>query len=169
MQFLQMKQHIVITSFIILVISSCEQKKENGISAKWIALSASSQNLHEGLSYIEGGNPDLSAHEAELNNVDKALEELVKSGALISKKISLKTATKLDQNALYELFKSIDHLGKKYGIYTAKEMCDMGARHRFELVKPNHNLELNVRLPQDELDILLKKVEELDLHADSKE
>ena len=160
-----MKHYILSTSIIFIALSQFSLAEIENTTMKWIRLSATTQNLHEGMADLEGGSPDHSTHTKDLEQVEDALNKLVESGDLVSKKVELKISDEKDQKSLKQLSDSIDDLRVKYGIHTANEMCDIGARHHFYIIPPGENLKLNIRLPKNELNIFLAKIKELDLYA----
>ncbi len=137
---------------------------------KWIELSAKSQNLHREILILGPGvGLDPATHEEDLKAVDKALNDLVAAGELVSKKITLIPAGEIDVEILKSLFKSIDPLRKTYGHFVAVEMCDLGARLRFETIKPYESVVLHLRLPKKEMKAFITRVTALKLIAKPKQ
>ena len=118
----------------------------------WRSLSAHCQNLHNQLLRI-GPNAaaDPESHEDALRDIEKTLNLLVKLGELQEKKIHLKAPQELENESLQKIIASIEPLSKVYGVFVASEMCGLGARLYFQMVKTDEQVELHLRLPEKEL------------------
>ncbi|MDB4387540.1 hypothetical protein N9Z15_04975 [Akkermansiaceae bacterium] len=117
----------------------------------WRALSARSQNLHYQLMLMgEDTAADPSMHEDDLKVIVDSLDTLVKIGELKSKKITLKQTEKVG-DMFSEIWSEVEKLGLTYGIFMAREMCDLGARRSFSIITAEEQIVLHLRMPEKAL------------------
>lgn len=117
----------------------------------WRALSARSQNLHYQLMLMgENTAADPSMHEDDLKVIVESLDTLVKMGELKSKKVILKQTSEIG-DLFSQIFTEVEKLGLTYGIFVAREMCDLGARLEFSIISTKEQIELHLRMPEKAL------------------
>ncbi|MDB4562487.1 hypothetical protein N9113_02600 [Akkermansiaceae bacterium] len=90
-------------------------------------------------------------HEDDLKVIGKSLDALVKLRELKSKRIQLKPAKEIGEEKLQKLFSNVEAVGLTYGIFMAREMCDLGARLSFFTIAEDQQLKLHLRLPEKEM------------------
>lgn len=135
---------------LLVFMSGCLSAAEK--DEAWRTLSARSQNLHRQLLLMGPDTaPDPSMHEDALKGIETALNSLVKLGELHSKKIRLKAPKEIGDELTQKLFASVEPLSELYGVFVASEMCGLGARLYFILIKTDEEVELHLRLPEKEL------------------
>jgi len=143
--------------FVILTtLAASLQGQDDNTKKLWIDLSAKVQNTHDAIRLLDGGSPDPSTRDHLIKPIDIALDRLVKAGELQSQKFEIKIPGADKTKDLYDkkivpLKKVIEKLEEEYGIYTAMEMCDFGARLHFDLIKPNTIHKMHIRLPAKEM------------------
>ena len=138
--------------FLLLVVLFSSNLFADEKHDAWRSLSAHCQNLHQQLLRL---GPDTAAdpsmHEEALRDIENALNLLVKLGELHEKKITLKTPDEIGDESTQKIFESIEPLSKTYGVFVASEMCGLGAHLYFTTIKTDEQVELHLRLPQNEL------------------
>jgi len=140
-----------------LTLNLCADKK----SQAWRSLSAKCQNLHQQLLLIEKTSaPEISKHRQAIESIENTLNLLVELGALREKKIIIKAPKEVGDDSFQKVLTSVKPISEDYGIFVASEMCGIGARLYFTVIKSVEPVELHVRLPEKELkvfeDTLLK-------------
>jgi hypothetical protein len=147
---------IILASAALLIATSLLRAKDDSTITMWRALSANSQNLHYALHSVrEGGIPDPSTHEEALKRIDDALNQLVAAEVLISKEIELTRPPTKDAKDWQPIFEIVHRISDEYGYYVASDMCDLGGRRAFEILKSGDTFKLHLRLPKKALEDFL--------------
>jgi len=131
----------------------------------WLNLSARAQNLHHKI-LVYGplsGGLDFETHKEDLKNIERALDDLVSAGELESRMVEIRPTDELGDEKMEQFFQVVQEIATVYGIFVSSEMCDIGARMHFMTIEPNDPLRLHLRLPKDQLNRFIERLEELEL------
>ncbi len=116
-------------------------------------LSVTCQNLGFYLLKANGDKVGISEewHKDEREKVEELINKLVISGDLIEKSFKLEPLDKWTAQAADGIQNLLLDLGKKYGLFVAAELLDMGMDRRLYLAKEEAGLIMKVRLPVQDM------------------
>lgn len=150
---------------LLLVLSlslSAEEKK--ALNPAWMKLSVCVQNVAFEFEKLKDGVvPDPAMFEKDVKTIDQALDQLVTDGELVERKVDLLPVGDLGEEGFEFLMAAADDLSEKFGRYTAMELIDLGLKKRLMAFQEDEPFVLHLRLPAEQLNDLLKKLDEKDL------
>ncbi len=148
---------------IIVTLAAMSHAQKGEIKKQWIDLSAKVQNTYDEFNLLKDSSPDPETLLKAVSEIDTALDRLVTAGELRSHTIEIKIPDSKNAQEYFEkkiapLKASIKDIGKTYGIHTASEMGDLGARFYVNTIKSNSIVKMHIRLPEKEMKAYLAKV-----------
>ena len=164
-----------LTLILVLALALPLNANENQSDDSWRTLSAHCQNLYHAILTRSRQQKvpvgvDMALFEENLDGIEKALDALVKSGQVESRLVQLKDIKDMEDERLgMALDPVIERLTKKYGVYVASEMSGIGEHMRFlDSRKVRTPLKLHIRLPKDDMQMILASLYKNDLVANER-
>ena len=154
----------LIPVLMLVMALSLSAKEEKSPNPAWMKLSVCVQNVAWEFRLLpDEGAPDPDSFEDSLKKINEALDELVKDGELVERKVDLLPPEDLDDEGFEFLMDYAGKLSEAYGHYTALELMDIGLEKRLSVLKPGEPFVLRLRLPAEQLNDLLEKLDEKEL------
>ena len=166
-----MRVSIYIVILVVLCVPDSLRADDKSVADSWIRFSAHCQNLYDVLlrdsrSAAKDGvvAMDPSIFEADLEGIDSSLDSLVKSGALESQVIKIKSFDEVGEGRFGEALDSVvEKLTKKFGVWAASEMTGLGEHMRFARMRTDQQWTLHIRLPEEYMKVFVAGLRKHDL------
>ncbi|MFC4991855.1 hypothetical protein [Rubritalea tangerina] len=138
-------------ALIALNSSPLSAKAPSSHTETWLKLSITSQNVGHQIHMmgVDAEPPNTKQFTKEIKEIDALLDQLVKNGVLKQERFELKPELDIEESVIIAVSKLIEKYAPQYGIYTIREMMDVGARQRLRQVDEDKPLILNVRMPEE--------------------
>ena len=138
-------QHFLTFSLLIVTLATSQANTE-----QWLKLSILSQNAGQSVHALGVDSGDDTAQiKAFAKAIDTELNKLVADGTLESDTFTLKPALDIEESVALAVASLIKKHAAQYGVFTLREMMDLGARQHLTVFDDKTPVTLKVRLPKE--------------------
>ncbi|WP_018970160.1 hypothetical protein [Rubritalea marina] len=117
---------------------------------QWLKISILCQNAGHAIHAMGIDSGDDTSHiEQFAHDIGKELDQLVAAGILEKATFTIKPALDIEESVAIAVTSLVRKHAAEYGIFSLREMMDLGARQQLTVFDDKTPITLNVRLPKD--------------------